>query len=265
MAAKKPPRRDDARGAQKPGAPANPGLSAADAALLASYPAEYDRLPDQSVPRILAMAREVLAAARHALPALAACTRVCAAEVDGLEADAARLVACEDAWSRARDLRANSEDIAEAEGLKADALAALDYWLEGDAAVAARVARIREGTGIADLADDLEKLAALLDEHGTELQKADLIEGARARMQELARNLSSGLAGRRSDNSSRALLSLRNLAFHALVARMDAICAAGRYAFRKEPRRAKLFASVATRKRAQRRARIRKPVPAPDA
>ncbi|MBL0197572.1 MAG: hypothetical protein IPQ09_25830 [Myxococcales bacterium] len=254
-----PARSTAARAPTRKAAAAPPqGLSSADEALLASYPPEFDRLPDQSVPRILTMAREVLAAGKQAITALAAHTRVGKADLERLEADAALLARCEDIWGRARDVRVDSKDIAEGEALKSDALAALDYWLEADAEVAARVSKVREGTGIADLADDLEKLADLLDENAAALKKADLAKGAAARMRALAESLASGLAGRRSDVSSRALLTKRNLAFYGLVAKMDAVCAAGRYAFRKEPRKAKLFASVATRKRVQRKSRAPK-------
>ncbi len=233
-------------------------LSPDEHTLLASHPSSFDKLPDQSVPRILTMAREVLAAGRQAIDALEASTRIGRGDLVKLEAESELLGLCEELWAKSRDVRVDPKAVAEGESLKADALAALDYWLEGNTKVEERVARVREGTGIADLSDDLDKLADLLDENGPSLKKADLVEDASSRMRELAKSLMDSLAGKKSDVHGRTLLSLRNRAFHGLVARMDAVCAGGRYAFRKEPRKAKLFASVATRKRVQAKGRAGK-------
>jgi hypothetical protein len=238
-------------------------LSSDEQTLLASHPATFDKLPDQSVPRILTMAREVLAAGRQAIDALEASTRIGREELAKLEAESDLLGLCENLWAESRDVRVDPKSVAEGESLKADALAALDYWLEGNTKVEERVARVREGTGIADLADDLDKLADLLDENRAHLKKADLVKNASSRMRELGVSLSDSLAGKKSDVQGRTLLSLRNRAFHGLVARMDAVCAGGRYAFRKEPRKAKLFASVATRKRVQAKGRAGKAAKGP--
>jgi len=238
-------------------------LTSDEQTLLASHPSNFDRLPDQSVPRILTMAREVLAAGRQAIDALEASTRIGRQDLAKLEAESELLGLCEELWAKSRDVRVDPKAVAEGESLKADALAALDYWLEGHSKVEERVARVREGTGIADLSDDLDKLADLLDENTASLKKADLVENASSRMRELAKSLMDSLAGKKSDVHGRTLLSLRNRAFHGLVARMDAVCAGGRYAFRKEPRKAKLFASVATRKRVQAKGRAGKAAKAP--
>lgn len=224
-------------------------LSEAEEAVLLAFPASYDRLPDQSVPRIVSMAREVLAAARQAIESLEASTKVTPKDLDALAVGLDRLQRAEAQWAKSRDARVDPKDVAEGESLKADALAALDYWLEGDEDVETRVSKIREGTGIADLADDLEKLAALLEAHAGSLKKADLVKGAPARMRTLAERMTDSLTGKKADVRAKTLLSLRNRAFWGLGALLDTICSAGRYAFRKEPRKAKLFASVATRKR----------------
>lgn len=226
-------------------------LEEAELLLLASHPPAYDRLPDQSVPRMLAMSREVLAGARQAIDALESCTRITKADLVKLERESDLLTRCEALWAKSRDVRVDPKEVTEGESLKSDALAALDYWLEGHADVEERVSRIREGTGVADLADDLEKLATLLDEHKLKLKKADLVKAASSHMRVVAKSLVDALAGRKSDVHGKTLLSQRNRAFYGLMARMDAVCSAGRYAFRKEPRKAKLFASVATRKRMQ--------------
>ena len=204
------------------------------------------------------MAREVLAAARQAIDALESSTRIGRNDLEKLAAETELLSRSEDLWAQSRDVRVDPEALAEGESLKADALAALDYWLEGNAPVEERVARVREGTGVADLSDDLDKLADLLDENRAQLKKADLVKNASIRMRELAKSLIDSLAGKKSDVHGRTLLALRNRAFYGLVARMDSVCAGGRYAFRKEPRKAKLFASVATRKRVQAKGRAGK-------
>ncbi|MFO0638481.1 MAG: hypothetical protein U0183_04660 [Polyangiaceae bacterium] len=233
-------------------------LTEAEEATLLTYPATYDKLPDQSVPRIVSMAREVLAAARQAIAILESGTRITRKDLDALAVELDRLQRSEAQWSKSRDARVDPKDVAEGESLKADALAALDYWLEGNEDVETRVSKIREGTGIADLADDLEKLAVLLEEHASALKKADLVKGAPGRMRALAQRMTDSLTGKKADVRAKTLLSLRNRAFWALGARLDGICSAGRYAFRKEPRKAKLFASVATRKRVAKGGRVAK-------
>jgi hypothetical protein len=250
--------------AAKP-APGEPRpLSTEELTLLGSYPASFDKLPDQSVPRILTMAREVLAAGRQAIDALEANTRIGRHDLEKLAAETELLSRSEELWAKSRDVRVDPKAVAEGESLKADALAALDYWLAGNGPVEERVARVREGTGVADLSDDLDKLADLLDENSGHLKKADLVKSASSRMRELATSLMDSLAGKKSDVHGRTLLALRNRAFYGLVARMDSVCAGGRYAFRKEPRKAKLFASVATRKRVQAKGRTAKGPKGPD-
>ena len=183
-------------------------LSPEELTLLGSYPASFDKLPDQSVPRILTMAREVLAAARQAIDALESSTRIGRNDLEKLAAETELLSRSEDLWAQSRDVRVDPEALAEGESLKADALAALDYWLEGNAPVEERVARVREGTGVADLSDDLDKLADLLDENRAQLKKADLVKNASIRMRELAKSLIDSLAGKKSDVHGLSLIHI---------------------------------------------------------
>ena len=105
-----------------------------------------------------------------------------------------------------------------------------------DATVQKRVDAIQEGTGLADTVDDLTRLAELMSEQATVLKKADLPKNAAARAKELAGLLPMEAASQASDEQASELISLRNRAFWHLRDAMDEIRAAGRYAFRAEPR-----------------------------
>jgi hypothetical protein len=154
-----------------------------------------------------------------------------------------------------------------AERLKKDMIAALRYFLHRDEAVQARVDNILPGTGLADLIDDLQKLAALLRENADALARADLPSDATTRAEELARILGHDEVARSlaTSEEGRHLQDQRNRAFWYLREAMDEIRAAGRYVFRNDPRRLALFRSSGTR--ARQRPRTTAPdrdSPAPD-
>ncbi|HEY8076838.1 MAG TPA: hypothetical protein VIF62_22080, partial [Labilithrix sp.] len=114
-----------------------------------------------------------------------------------------------------------------------------------------RVDAIQEGRGIADLVDDLLKLADLVEENASRLRKADLPKDASNRARSLAESIGQSAAARpveRSGGQAGAdLLALRNRAFWYLREAMDAVRDAGRYVFRNEPKKVALFRASTTR------------------
>lgn len=136
-----------------------------------------------------------------------------------------------------------------AEQLKKDLIAALRYFLHHDPAVQARVDDIIPGTGLADLIDDLSKLATLARENAASLRRADLPADAADQADLLAARLGDDEAARSvvASDEGRNLMDLRNRAFWHLREAMDEIRAAGRYVFRNDPARLPLFRATSTR------------------
>jgi hypothetical protein len=155
----------------------------------------------------------------------------------------------------------------QAERLKKDMIAALRYFLHRDEAVQARVDNILPGTGLADLIDDLQKLAALLRENAAALARADLPPDAADRAEELARLLGLDEVARSlaTSEEGRHLQDQRNRAFWYLREAMDEIRAAGRYVYRNDPRRLALFRSSSTRSKLSRTTRSATPEENPPA
>jgi hypothetical protein len=151
--------------------------------------------------------------------------------------------------------------------LKKDMIAALRYFLHTDEAVQARVDDIIPGSGIADLLDDLQKLAVLLRENADALKRADLPADAAAQAERFATLLGSDDLVRSvaTSEQGRHLIGLRNLAFWRLREAMDEIRAAGRYVYRNDPKRLPLFRASGTRARQPQRPPAPAPTPDPAA
>jgi len=148
-----------------------------------------------------------------------------------------------------------------AEQLKKDLIAALRYFLHTSPAVQARVDDIIPGTGLADLIDDLSKLATLARENAASLRRADLPADAADQADLLAARLGDDEAVRSiaASDEGHSLMDLRNRAFWHLREAMDEIRAAGRYVFRNDPARLPLFRATGTR--AHRSQSGKKPAP----
>lgn len=169
-----------------------------------------------------------------------------------LEARRKRLELAEAAWTEHRNASLSKslrEVRADAEELKRDAIAALRHFCEEDSAVLTRVEAIVLGAGIADLIDDLRKLAVLLEENARALARADLPKHPADKAHALAESLSRGSADRSIDPVGAAAMSLRNRAFWSLREAMDAVRSAGRYVYRKQPKVLVAFRASSTRAR----------------
>jgi len=220
-------------------------LSAAEIAALRALPSEYEAAPTG----------KLLDAVQNARNAEKAFDEYGTKLVKGsdLGADAGRRVAAarktferaERAWSRARS---NVPSVVaartEAEELKSALLGALRYFLRADAEVQARCDAVVEGSGDVDLADDLETLSELFVENGAKLRKADVPKGAVTRARELGATLTGGAAKRKVNPEQADAQALRNRAYHAMEAAVDAIHDAGRYVFRDEPKHKKAFRRI---------------------
>ena len=257
----KAPKKKDKKPSEKPAkakptklGAGKPKLGQAQRAALQALPAIFDEGIDRNVAEIQQEARDLEATLGKLGKEIYAKSTLSKEVGQSLEARRSALEIAEAAWTEHRNaslsksLRAVR---AEAEELKRDAIAAIRHFCEEDSSALARVEAIVLGTGLADLIDDLKKLAALLDENQKELTRADLPKHAADRARGLAESLSRGSADRAVDPVGAAAMSLRNRAFWWLREAMDAVRSAGRYVYRKQPKRLVSFRASSTRARAR--------------
>lgn len=143
--------------------------------------------------------------------------------------------------------------------LRSEIVAACRWNLRRDPAALAVIDQIVQGDGVPDLVQDLLDLAALLgvqeaafdgDETFDARAKAEAARGA-------ATEITAGLSESRTLGDHEAAKLLRDQAYSHLAKLVAEVREAGRYAFRKEPRRAAAFGSAYMRKakaRSRRRA-----------
>lgn len=221
-------------------------LSASDVRVLEALPSAYDVGPNERLADELQNARNAYAAFTAYAKPLVAGSKLTASTGKDLAAAMARYEAAERVWNSVRSSAPSVvEARKEAEALKGAMLTGLRYFLRDDKAVQSRCDKIVEGTGDIDLADDLVKLVDLTSEHAPALTKAKIPKGAAARAAVLADVLTEGATKRRGTPEEIAAYRLRNRAFHAMAALIDAIFEAGRYVFQNEPKALKLFRRVA--------------------
>jgi hypothetical protein len=162
-------------------------------------------------------------------------------------------------WTVTRDRsKSAAQKKREDEGalLRGEILAACDWSLRDDVRAVAVLARVREGDGVADLIQDLEDLAQLVETHQDKFG-ADQTFDAAGRIEEarrVASDIRAGLSTTRLSVDQEQARSVRDEAYLKLAGVLAAIRDAGRYAFRKEPAVAARFGSAyLRRKRAARR------------
>jgi hypothetical protein len=229
-------------------------LSAAQRAALLALSADFDAPIDRNVAETQQEARSLESTLAKLGKEIYAKSNLSKEVGQSLEARRGTLEIAEAAWTEHRNASLSKslrEVRAEAEELKRDAIAALRHFREDDSAVLTRVEAIVLGAGIADLIDDLRKLAVLLDENEKQLSRADLPRHPADRARGLAESLSRGSADRAVDPVGAAAMSLRNRAFWSLREAMDAVRSAGRYVYRKQPKLLVAFHASSTRARAR--------------
>lgn len=228
------------------------GLSTSQRALLKKLDPSYAVAIEFPVADILQESRALEAVVRKIGGVLFSGSDLDERVASSLEARRAMLETTETAWAKHR-IAALPEQLralrSEAEELKKDALAALRYFKRGDAGIQRELDALVEGSGLADLIDDLQKLSPLLDSEKKTLKKADLPKNAAARARELAEHLGGGSAERAVNTEGGDALELRNRAYWWLREAMDEVRSAGRYVFRKNPKRRSLFQASSTQAR----------------
>lgn len=218
---------------------------------LTALDAEYDELPNVPVGTILLEAKELEARFRKYAKDLTSGTRLSTGDGAELGRRRSLLSKAEEAWITAREIAVPSavhKLRAKAEKRKRELLQGLRYWLEEDLNVASKLDAIREGSGDADLLQDLRSLAALVEEFAEALTRAKLGKDPVAEARALADELEAVVTGRNIGTPLEAL-ALRNRAYWLLRDQMNAIRAAGRYRFVDDPRIANLFLSTQTNQR----------------
>jgi len=235
---------------------------------LLALDASYEAPIDLPVAVILQDAKEIQGLLKKLGKRLLERSRLDEALLADLPERAARLNAAELRWTSVRKLQLPTQRKKlrqQAEELRSDTIAALRHFTAEDATTQARLNRIVEGSGLADLIDDLKKLAPLVDKHQAQLRRATLPENTSGRLASLASALEEATedesAERIGTDEARQALALRNRAYWHLRGATDEIRECARYAFRNEPELSKLFRSLST----VRRGKISGQKPAPTA
>ena len=143
--------------------------------------------------------------------------------------------------------------------LRSDIVAACRWNLRHDPAALAVIDQIVQGDGVPDLVQDLLDLAALLGVQEAAFDGDDTFDApAKAEAaRSAAAEITAGLSESRTLGDHEAAKLLRDQAYSHLAKLVADVREAGRYAFRKEPRRATAFGSAYMRKakaRSRRRA-----------
>ncbi|MDP2343386.1 MAG: hypothetical protein Q8O67_20680 [Deltaproteobacteria bacterium] len=220
-----------------------------------ALPSESVKAPDASVEELLRDARQLAAATREHQDELIA--RGLAPNMAAtLEARADALSQTQALWmaDRRKGLRKESTAalIAEAEEARRDALAIADLALRRSRDGLARLANIREGEGLADLAADLRDLSALVSDAGDAFalvnEDADVLSD---RLKKLGKKLTEALA---SEDAGRVVSSSKDRRDRLVVLVKDAIEEVRAYArvvFRKDStnERRGAFITVAARRK----------------
>jgi hypothetical protein len=138
--------------------------------------------------------------------------------------------------------------------MRSDLVAACRWSLRREPTAQAVVDAIVEGEGVADMVQDLLDLAMLVDRH-TAAFDADQTFDAPAQIEAArsgAEQITAGLSQSRTPGDHQAAKALRDRAYTYLAELVSDVRQAGRYAFRKQPKRASAFGSAYLRRAAAR-------------
>jgi hypothetical protein len=172
-----------------------------------------------------------------------------------LEAFARRLAELDKAWLKIRARHGKSQKRDEAETLKRKLLAAGEWACRHDDEALYQLARIREGSGLADTIQDLRDLAAFWDRHADEMARTKLTAREVSRARALAEDMELMAMEEAADAEANHVLELRNRCFWAGNAVAGEIRQCGRYAFSEQPAKAAKFVARFRAERTRRRRR----------
>ncbi len=234
---------------------------------LLALDASYEAPIDLPVAVILQDARELQGLLKKLGQRILQRSRLDEAFLTDLPERIARLDAAELQWASVRKLQLPTQRKKlrkQAEELRSEAIVALRHFATQDATTQAKLNRIVEGSGLADLIDDLKKLTPLVKKHQEQLHRAALPEKADEQLASLASALEEATedesAERVGTEESRQAIALRNRAYWYLREATEEIRECARYAFRNEPELSKLFRSLSTMRRTKNNEK--KPTPA---
>ncbi len=213
---------------------------------------ESVRPPEIPVDRLVGEARALAVAAKKHAPRLAKVgLRVSFATLDAALGE--ELATAQSALLASRRVgRSPAEVKAEeaARDYRARRLDDLDFAVGMEPHAAERIAKIREGEGLDDLISDLQQIVTFLTEVPDEL--AAIGQNAKklaATGTELEEKLSTLVDERRTRSDENRLVADRDRVATALSAAIGTVRRAGRYAFRDEPEKQRLYASAYNRVR----------------
>lgn len=214
---------------------------------LLAMAADAVRMPSMPVAAFLGEARRILAYVdAHGLAAPLGAVGVDAEVLAQLAQATAALTRAEARWQVARDGTTPRELAArevELSALRSRIVAAIRFNLPDDERADAVADAVMEGTGLGDLAMDLQVLAALLRSRPDGFARDATFDPAASASaaEEGAAELSNLHAVFLARASDRSMLDLRNRAFTHADALLRQVRRAGRYAFRDQPDHAAAF------------------------
>lgn len=215
--------------------------------------AQYDQLYPDIAPELLAVHAEILAErARKNAEKLAQVKFPAEEAASRLESFAVLLRNQETRWLTIRSERASStlkQARANALEVKKDLFAALRYFAAERSSVQEALDHIAEGTGDADLAQDLIFLAALAEENQALIHETDLPPNIADMARTCQAELSRALTIKDATSEAAEVLAQRNRVFWHLAMLCRKTSAAGNYAFRRDPKQAALFLSYTSQRR----------------
>ena len=210
------------------------------------------KLPEIPVHRLVSEARDVVFAAKKDVAELArirfdlALVPLISALASALEHVQSRIEKARDAGRSEADIKAESD----ARTFRERTLESLEYALRGDELARERISDVREGNGLDDLLDDVGVVVDFVEEASdalTNIGADPLALASEGRTHQSL--LSKVIHPNRAHSSDAALIVERDRVATALSAAVAKLYAAGRYAFRDHPKRARKYASAHTRVR----------------
>lgn len=206
--------------------------------------------PEIPVHRLVSEARDVVFAAKKDVAELQR-IRFDLALVPLISALASALEHVQSRIEKARDAGRSEADIkaeADARTFRERTLETLEYALRGDESARERISDVREGSGLDDLLDDVGVVVDFVKEASIALINIGADPAALASEGRTHQSLLSEVVHpNRGPASDAALDRERDRIATALSAAVAKLYAAGRYAFRDHPKRARKYASAYTR------------------
>ncbi len=226
-------------------------LTKADVALLMKLVEVNTARPDVSIRDAVQEGKDLSAACTTLGAKLVSHGGISKTAFKELEARTARLDRGERSWTNQRDFAAKGDILTVRKAgvsEKQTGMAAMRHFLRNDREIQVRLDNIAEGSGDVDLADDLNKLADLIEPNLAALKTPEITKATPVRMREIAGKLSALVSERNVDVEAGDAITLRNKAFWHLRALVSEIQSAGRFVFRDEPKSLKHFRSIRARK-----------------